>query len=268
MSAERWRTFAHNIAAAGDRISEVLVFDRADGRGGVTTSAASINAMKSALQWQGSTTAIGGGTRANFRELAEQHLATGLDTVTFAISPTVHATDDVTVVENLETLPLLVSAARRMAADMRLDVVLALRQRINPYRATPSHAADSFRFDERLHTGFGAAWLISAVARLALAGAERLTLFEAGGEAGWTAVQGSATTEVLALLAQGDELLEAVAGSPISRLTVRRGQSAYVVVSNLSYDPIHVTLEEATFAGQSAAELVAAPRSATIWLVP
>ncbi|MFT3850236.1 MAG: hypothetical protein QM739_16665 [Propionivibrio sp.] len=126
---------------------------------------------------------LGGGTPAFFTELNRKHPpADLLNYVTHGTCPTVHAADDVSVMQTLETLPWIARSARKIAgtADYHIGPV-AIGARINPYGRAPSPNPRNARvglaeIDPRQRGLFGAAWYLGYAATVAPLGVSELVL--------------------------------------------------------------------------------------------
>ncbi len=115
---------------------------------------------------------LGGGSDAFFAELnRERAAAAGLELVSFALNPQVHAFDDATMVENTRSLGGMAETIRDFAGDVPLA--------LSPVTLLPRPGTDP-----RQRTFFGAGWTLGLVAAAAAAGFSRLTLFEVQGPGG------------------------------------------------------------------------------------
>jgi hypothetical protein len=140
------------------------------------------------------TAAIGGGSLTNFTEFNRcPPDAAAVDFVTFGNTAIVHAADDMSVLETLETLPHIFASVAVLAdgKPLRLGLV-SIGMRSNPYGAgvvpNPGRqrmpmAAD----DPRQATGFAAAYAIGVLAAAAGHGVAALALGMADGPLGITA---------------------------------------------------------------------------------
>jgi hypothetical protein len=114
---------------------------------------------------------IGSGTDSHFAELNRSVVSTeGLDFVSYAIHPQVHAFDDVSLMENAQAQGYTVQTAlHKYGIPVHISSV-SLHAR---------HVTDT-----RLHTSFGARWTLASLKSLKSAGAASITYFEALGEKG------------------------------------------------------------------------------------
>lgn len=128
-----------------------------------------------------------GGTDSHFVELNRRRpSAVGLDRLSFALTPQVHAFDDATLVENLATLPWLAETARSFAPNVALAISpVSLRPRVDPRpQASREPGEPPFTDDPRQATPFAAAWTLGFIASAAGAGFASLSLFELIGPRG------------------------------------------------------------------------------------
>lgn len=126
---------------------------------------------------------IGVGMLTHFTEFNRRPPDISLgDYVTFANTAIVHAADDLSVWETLETLPHIFASAKALSGDlpMRLGLV-SIGMRSNPYGAAltpnPDHAKIAMTGDDpRQREPFAAAYAVAAFALAAQAGVEAITL--------------------------------------------------------------------------------------------
>jgi hypothetical protein len=133
---------------------------------------------------------VGGGTDRFFADLNRARPPTeALDLVCYSISPQVHVTDDLSVMETLEAQGVTVETARSFASCPIHVGPVTLRMRYNPDAVEPDDAdADAVlkgrlpaSVDPRQMSLFAAAWTLGTVIELAFAGADAVTLFETTG---------------------------------------------------------------------------------------
>ena len=138
--------------------------------------------------------AIGGGSLTNFTEFNRcPPDAAAVDFVTFGNTAIVHAADDMSVLETLETLPHIFASAAALAGGkpLRLGLV-SIGMRSNPYGAgvvpNPDHGRVPMAADDpRQATGFAAAYAVGVLAAAAGHGVAALALGMADGPLGITA---------------------------------------------------------------------------------
>ncbi|WP_110650506.1 hypothetical protein [Salinicola peritrichatus] len=131
--------------------------------------------------------ALGGGVPTYFTELNRcRPDPAAIDFITHAVSPIVHAADDRSVMETLESVPDIVASCRALApaATYRITTT-AIGAWTNPYgeRLTPNDGTQRVTLsdnDPRQRGQFAAAWSLGFLARAALAGVDSLTLSSLG----------------------------------------------------------------------------------------
>jgi hypothetical protein len=133
-----------------------------------------------------------GGTNLYFAELnrSRPNLA-GLDGVAYSINPQVHASDERSLVENLEAQRDTVVTARSFCDELPLIVSpITLKPRFNPDAAGPEPAPQPGELpsavDPRQMSLFAAAWTLASIKYLAEAGAASVTYYET---TGWRGVK-------------------------------------------------------------------------------
>lgn len=134
---------------------------------------------------------IGGGMFSYFTELNRKRPPTGkLDVITFTTSSLVHAGDDRSVTETIQTLPAIAKSAVAIADGKPLSVgPSAMGMRDNPYGEAPKQNPDNIRQamnwnDPRQRGLLGAAWSLGYFARMAYGGASAVALGEPTGPHG------------------------------------------------------------------------------------
>ncbi|MBB3999597.1 D-apionate lactonase [Aureimonas pseudogalii] len=118
--------------------------------------------------------ALGGGMFSYFTELNRKHVPIeGLDFVTHATCPIVHAADDLSVMQTLEALPFVTRSARAIIGPKPYHLgptTIGMRQ--NPYGSRTMANLEGRRIamtgdDPRQRGLFAASWLVGMAARLA-----------------------------------------------------------------------------------------------------
>jgi D-apionolactonase len=131
---------------------------------------------------------IGAGTNYNFTELNRNRFdATSLDFISFSIDPQEHATDDRTLIENLEGQSEVVKSAIHMYPGKLIQVSpLTLRRRYNPYatNAKARISSENEKSDPRQTTSFASLFTLGSLKALAQAPVDSLTLFQTVGNQG------------------------------------------------------------------------------------
>ncbi|MGH6931250.1 MAG: hypothetical protein ACREEE_02325 [Dongiaceae bacterium] len=126
---------------------------------------------------------MGGGMFSFFTELNRKRPPTELlDFVTHTTCPTVHAADDISVMETLEALPYVIESTRAFIGDKPYRVGSSgIPCRDNPYgAATPTNPNNGrvcmANMDPRQRGLFGAAWTLGYIAAFAEGGVEAVTM--------------------------------------------------------------------------------------------
>jgi D-apionolactonase len=134
---------------------------------------------------------LGGGMFSYFTELNRKRPPVeDIDLVTFTTSALVHAGDDRSASETLESLPYLSASVVALAGGKPYHVgPSAIGMRANPYGeaplANPLNIRQAMnRSDPRQRGLFGAAWMVGYYARFARGGAAAITLGGAAGDFG------------------------------------------------------------------------------------
>lgn len=137
---------------------------------------------------------IGIGTDYNFTELNRNRFEPGdADFITFSYHPQVHAFDDLSLMENTETLRYQVESAEKLYQKPVHVSFISLRQRANPYATNSADFSIPIdkQIDERQKTEFGAAWVKSALEHLSATNVASVTLFRTIGELGILSGEGN-----------------------------------------------------------------------------
>ncbi len=135
---------------------------------------------------------LGAGTRAFFTELNRDRPAadgsSAGDFIRWTMTPTVHAMDDASVMQSLDTTPWSVRTADSFASGRSMLVgPQTLRMRFNPEQVTQGPTRDEGvppDIDPRQRGLFGAAWLVGHVAGLLHERVDRVAFFEPIGPRG------------------------------------------------------------------------------------
>jgi hypothetical protein len=150
------------------RLARVLVFRR----GIAVTDRRDVVDIRRRLVRLGISAEVYGGTDLLFADLNgnRPHLD-GLDGVAFPLVPTVHADDDLSLIETMSVFADIIDTARTFTGDLPLAV-------------TPVSLRERPRVDERQSSLLGAVWTLGAISGLAGAGADSITVFESSGPRG------------------------------------------------------------------------------------
>jgi hypothetical protein len=109
-----------------------------------------------------------------------------LDGVCYSINPQVHAFDNASLVETLETQAVIVESARRFTGGLPLAVTpVTLRPRFNPSATgpepPPAPGGLPSQVDARQMSLLAAGWTVGSLKYLAESGVESVTYFETSG---------------------------------------------------------------------------------------
>lgn len=134
---------------------------------------------------------VGGGMLSYFTELNRKPVPKGLfDFITHTVCPIVHAADDVSVMETLQSIPSITASVRKMIGNQAYHLgPSAIACRANPYGAgvadNPGNARICLSGDDPRQRGlFAAAWNLGLVAGFAQAGLTSIALGSATGPRG------------------------------------------------------------------------------------
>ena len=136
---------------------------------------------------------IGIGTNYNFTELNRNRFEAGdTDFITFSYHPQVHAFDDLSLIENTETLRYQVESAEKLYQKPVHVSFITLRQRANPYATNAANFSVPIdrQADGRQKTEFGATWLNGVLEYLATTNVASVTIFRTVGELGLLSLVG------------------------------------------------------------------------------
>lgn len=143
---------------------------------------------------------VGAGTNCYFTELNRLRVPTeGVDFLAYSINPQVHAFDNASLVETLETQSFTVSSAKAFSHGLPIHVSpITLQPRFNPNATGPIPAVPEGELppevDVRQMSLFGAVWTLGSIKHLATAGPASLTYYET---VGWRGImQGDVACEV------------------------------------------------------------------------
>jgi hypothetical protein len=164
-------------------LSRVLVFHENE----QVTSAQWIDRVRDRIGVRLPRVPIAGGTNLYFAELNRSRPRTaGLDAVAYSINPQVHASDERSLIENLEAQRDTVVTARSFCDDLPLVVSpITLKPRFNPDAIGPEPPQQAGELpsavDLRQMSLFAAAWTLGSIKQLAEGGAASLTYYETTG---------------------------------------------------------------------------------------
>lgn len=196
---------------------------------------------------------LGGGVPTYFTELNRcRPNPAHINFITHATSPTVHAADDLSVIESLESLPFIFSSCQALAPLVPYRVTTsAIGAWTNPYGDSLTNNDGTQRVtlsdqDPRQRGLFAAAWNLGYIAQAAAAGVTSLTLsslgppFDVAGTQGWYPV-----FHVLRGLAPASHrglLLASLSDDGLAAVAWRDGHHTELWLANCSDEPLDVSL--------------------------
>ena len=210
---------------------------------------------------------LGGGMLSFFTELNRKPVPAGVfDFITHTVCPIVHAADDISVMETLESLPSIIASTRHMIGKAPYLIgPSSIPCRDNPYGAVVSPNPGNGRvclsdMDPRQRGLFAAAWNIGLLSAFAKGGLDAVTLGAVTGPQGaiyrkadyaqpWfdgARAEVYPTYHVLAGLgaASGNKRLEAVSSAPstVAALAHRSSEGRELWLANLTPEAQKVKL--------------------------
>ena len=249
------------IAASAVPVARIVAIDP---EGHATPPALAARA-RSALQAVGIDAPLCGGSRGYLYQLVAQGVPADLvDEVVFPTNPQVHTFDEASIMETLDTLPVMARTAAALVAGKPVVVgPVSLKAFVNPDRAGPElppvPGTLPDRYDRRQTTRFAAAWTLGSVAALAHFGVAAMTLHEAAGWAGLVAASHRGLPEmpvpsgtplpvgaVVAALAplRGAELVEAEVPPGWTATAVQLASNRVrVLVANVGPEPGRIAID-------------------------
>lgn len=222
-----------SISELSQSLARVLVFHRAE----KVTHMRWIEQARKLLPG----TPVVGGTNMWFAELNRERPPLPAPPVAFALSPQVHASDEFSMIENLEAFPQMLETAHSFLKGAPVHVTpITLKPRFNPVATDPDAPFDNT--DPRQSMPFAAAWTLGALASLLEGGPASLTFYETYGPRGLEGDQGRYPVyrlfEALAGYQQGEFASAGVAGA----LWLRKGDRLALLAANLSAEPREIEL--------------------------
>ena len=172
------------------RLKKVLLLQA----NGMVTAQKVLNEM-SVLKTAFPRVLFGAGTNYNFNEINKNRFQpTNADYISFSFDPQEHAFDDLTILENTETLDHMVRSAKAIYGDaMPVHVSpLTLRKRFNPYATNPDDLFidEDKKADARQKSSFAAVFAFGSICRLLKGGAAAVTFFQTLGDQGIISASG------------------------------------------------------------------------------
>lgn len=267
--ADALRELAHIIGASEPRIARVLVYPVADGFSAFvsTTPAEIVSLVREHLEAVVGDVIFAGGTDQSFADInRDRPTDPALTGLCFALSPTVHAADDWSIVENIAGQSEVVRMARSLPGERPVCISpVTLATRFGPYPAGPSlEGSLPAAVDVRQASLLGAAWTVGSIAALAGAGTTSATYYETTGWRGVIERDGGSPMaafpsepgqafplfHVLADAAEwaDADLLEAASSDPLRVvvLACRDTAGRHVLVANVTPEPQRVVIDGLT----------------------
>lgn len=250
--AEELEAFAAALAPYADAVARLLAFDAV----AETSRGPLVAAARARLATTLPAAQFAGGTDLWFAQLNRGRPdPAAMDAVAWSITPQVHGSDELTIVETLEAQADQVASARVFAPDLALLVgPITLRPRYNPAAADAAAQAldpPPVSIDPRQGDLFAAAWTAGSLAQLAAAGATALTYYETSGPRGVLTAADASVLPCWHPLADvggwgGWEVLPVVCAEPLAAqaLAVRdpSGATTGLLLANLRNAPTQVRL--------------------------
>ncbi|MCK9414364.1 MAG: hypothetical protein M0Q53_18835 [Prolixibacteraceae bacterium] len=207
------------------------------------------------------------GTNCNFAQLNRSRTNNALiDGFVFAIHPQEHASDNLTIVENLQAQAYAVESAKQFAGGKEIAISPVTIQRrfnanIENFEAPSLGDRMPWQVDERQMSLFAAAWTAASFKYIAQSGASSVTFYETTGERGilmgekssrWPEYYYAAKDtlfpmfHVLAFIAQfkDAEIINSISSDPlrVDSLVIKRKNNLQVILFNLTHLPESVYL--------------------------
>lgn len=184
--ADALADLAGRLGGLGVPVMRVLIYLAAEGFSAMLglTPASLLRLVRQHLEPVTGPVVFAGGTNQNFSDINRDRPSDpALTGVCFSISPTVHAADDASLMENMAGGGEVVRMARSFSGDRAICVSpLTLATRFGPYPDGPASPGDlPAAVDVRQPSLLGACWTVGALKALSEAGAASVTLYETTG---------------------------------------------------------------------------------------
>ena len=210
-----------------------------------------VERVRQAIRDAGSSVQVGGGTLGNFAELNRDRPPTGAELVAYPINPQIHAFDDLSLVENLQGQTGTVRTVRAFSPKAHIVIgPIILHREPDRFAAgkAPGAETEIVQPDPRQRTAFGAAWTVGSIKRLAEAGAESLTYYQAAGPFG--VMDGDElfpmyeVFRAIGEMTDGGEVLSCVSSDPLAfdALAIQKGRHLRLLVACLQPESIEITI--------------------------
>jgi len=182
-AAEELGAFAAALEQVRPAVCTWLIFHRAE----QSTGEEWVNLARRYLTGYAPGAKFGAGTNVYFAELNRSRPPVGaLDLVSYSINPQVHAFDNSSLVETLETQASTVESARQFVGAVPLAISpITLKPRFNPHIAGPGPEPPARELppqvDARQMSLFGAAWTAGSLKYASESGVYSATYYETSG---------------------------------------------------------------------------------------
>jgi hypothetical protein len=204
---------------------------------------------------------VGAGTDYNYRELnCNLFDARSVDFVSYGIDPQEHATDDLTIIENIAAQADTVASARDLYGETKPVCItaLTLKKRFNPAATVTNDRilTTEQRSDHRQPTPFAAAFTLGSIRTLTQADANSITLFQTIGKQGILSVTGEkypVYNLLLEILSAGSQLIHTYSSRPleVDALLLQKSTSSFkLILANYTSVPRHVLFRKSLFSLQ------------------
>jgi hypothetical protein len=213
------------------------------------------------------TIRTGAGTNCNFAQLNRVHVNSELvDFISYAIHPQEHASDDLTLIENLAAQQDTIETARGFSDEKLICISPVTLQRrfnanVSTYEIEGDRRKKPMQVDVRQMSLFCAAWTVGSIKYLAGSGASCITYFETVGERGL--IMGDHESEwpdefpafkgmyfpvfhILRFLLKSRNYRLSIVSSDhpgiIDGFSLHGKEKGYVILSNFTAEPQHIVL--------------------------
>lgn len=198
---------------------------------------------------------FGAGTDYNFTEVNRNRFAhAGFDFISYSIHPQEHASDDLTLIENLQAQGETVRSAKSIYGHAKVIHLspVTLRRRFNPYATSPGDKVktNEERSDPRQLTAFCSAWTFGSICALAEAETDSVTCFQTVGKQGIISRDGDPypVYETLRRLSGADGHAEKVSSNkPLEVQAMRLPKSNEIAMVNFTNEKREVWYRKTMF---------------------
>ncbi len=184
---------------------------------------------------------IGGGTNSYFTDMNRNRPSFSLlDRVAYSTNPQVHAFDNLSIIETLETLLEMIASTRQMSGALPISISpITLKPRFNPDATELARELAAGELPEtvdvRQMSLFGAVWTLGCLKMLAESALDSVTFFETSGWRGVMEVEGGSSLP---------EVFHSLPGAVFPMYHVFADVGEFVggdVIPTQTNQPLHVT---------------------------